>query len=157
VTGWDAREWLDGVREAVRVLEVEQQARKLRRESCLAISDPLAHDMPGFGSSDPMGRVDELVDDEAGYAERMQQLGVEVADCRAVVAGMHKAGMDDEAYAVDFHILYRLSWADVATAAHMSPATAQRRYGIACDLIQTVGLSRAKDGDFSPIQASTEM
>lgn len=157
MTGWDAREWLDGVREAVRVLEVEQQARKLRRESCLAISDPLAHDMPGFGSSDPMGRVDELVDDEAGYAERMQQLGVEVADCRAVVAGMHKAGMDDEAYAVDFHILYRLSWADVATAAHMSPATAQRRYGIACDLIQTVGLSRAKDGDFSPIQASTEM
>jgi hypothetical protein len=157
VTGWDAREWLDGVREAVRVLEVEQQARKLRRESCLAISDPLAHDMPGFGSSDPMGRVDELVDDEAGYAERMQQLGVEVADCRAVVAGLHRGGMDDEAYAVELHVLYRLSWADVATAAHMSPATAQRRYGIACDLIQTVGLSRAKDGDFSPIQASTEM
>jgi len=157
MNGWDAREWLDGVRDAVRLLEVERETQRLRREKCLTISDPLAHDGPGTGVSDPMGRVDVAVDAEAGYAERIEQLEGEVADCRAVVAGMHKAGMDDEAYAVDFHILYRLSWADVATAAHMSPATAQRRYGIACDLIQTVGLSRAKDGDFSPIQASTEM
>jgi hypothetical protein len=155
MTGWNAREWLDGVREAVRVLEVEQQARKLRRESCLAISDPLAHDMPGFGSSDPMGRVDELVDDEAGYAERMQQLGVEVADCRAVVAGLHKAGMDDEAYAVELHVLHRMSWPDAAESASQSVATIRRRYDVACDVLQTVGLSRAKAGDFSRIQAST--
>lgn len=157
MNGWDAREWLDSVREAVRLLEVERETQRLRREKCLTISDPLAHDGPRTGASDPMGRVDELVDDEAGYAERIEQLEGEVADCRAVVAGLHKAGMDDEAYAVDFHVLHRLSWADAAESVSQSVATIRRRYDVACDLMQTVGLSRAKDGDFSPIQASTEM
>jgi hypothetical protein len=151
--GWDAREWLDGVRDAVRLLEVEQTTRQLRHERCYAISDPLAHDGPGAGSSDPMGRVDVAVDAEAGYAERIEQLTGDIADCKAVVAGLHRGGMDDEAYMVELHVLQRLSWQDVAVTAHMSPATAQRRYYIAADLLQTVGLSCAKSGDFSRIDA----
>jgi hypothetical protein len=150
---WDAREWLDSVREAVRLLEVEQTTRQLRHERCYAISDPLAHEGPGMGSSDPMGRVDVVVDDEAGYAERIEQLTGDIADCKAVVAGFHKTGMDDEAYVVELHVLHRLSWPEVADAAHMSQATARRRYDIAADLLQTVGLSCAKSGDFSRIGA----
>jgi hypothetical protein len=153
--GWDAREWLDSVREAVRLLEVEQTTRQLRHERCYAISDPLAHDGPGAGSSDPMGRVDVAVDAEAGYAERIEQLTGDIADCRAVVAGLHKAGMDDEAYAVELHVLHRMSWPDAAESASQSVATIRRRYDVACDVLQTVGLSRAKAGDFSRIQAST--
>jgi hypothetical protein len=151
--GWDSREWLDSVREAVRLLDVEQTTRQLRREHCYAISDPLAHEGPGAGLSDPMARVDVVVDDEAGYSERIAQLEDEVADCKAVVAGLHRGGMDDEAYMVELHVLHRLSWPDVADSAHMSQATARRRYDIAADLLQTVGLSCAKSGDFSRIDA----
>ena len=153
--GWDAREWLDGVRDAVRLLEIEHTTRQLRHERCYAISDPLAHDGPGAGSFDPMGRVDVAVDAEEGYAERIEQLTGDIADCKAVVAGLHRGGMDDEAYVVELHVLQRLSWPDVADAAHMSQATARRRYDIAADLLQTVGLSCARCGDFSRIGATS--
>jgi hypothetical protein len=63
--------------------------------------------------------------------------------------------MDDEAYAVELHVLHRMSWPDAAESAHMSDKTIRRRYDIAADLLQTVGLPRAKAGDFSRIQAST--
>ena len=123
---WDAREWLDSVREAVRLLEVEQTTRQLRHERCYAISDPLAHEGPGMGSSDTPGRVDVAVAAEAGYAERIEQLTGDIADCEAVVAGPHRGGMDDEAYLVELHVLHRLSWQDVACPAPTSPAPALR-------------------------------
>ncbi len=143
---WDARRWLDDVREAVRLLAVEDRARELRRERCYSLSDPLGHEGPGAGVADPMGHVDVAVDAEAGYGERVDALGKEVADCRAVVSGLHRLGMDECAYAVEMRALHRLSWTDVAKTVHVSERTAHRLYDEAADWIQTVGLLRAKEG-----------
>lgn|GEM_PF-1178152 len=143
---WDARAWLEDVREAVRLLAVEDRARELRRERCYSLSDPLGHEGPGAGVTDPMGHVDVAVDAEAGYGERVDALWQEVADCRAVVSMLHRAVMDECAYVVDFRVLHRMGWGGVAKSAVMSEKTARRRYDEAADWIQEVGLPHAKNG-----------
>lgn len=152
-TRWSARTWLDEVREAVRLLNIEEAARHLRREQMFAISDPLGHEGAGAGVTNPMGKVDAALEAEAGYVERVAQLTCEIADCKMVVSGLHAAGKDDEAYIVELHVLHRLSWVEVARKGFTSVATARRRYEIACDLIQSVGLSRARVGDYGIISA----
>lgn len=153
-TTWDARAWLNEVREAVRMLQVERDVRSLRKESLYSIGDPLAHEHTRSGSiPDAMHKVDIAIDSEHEFDERMEDLRREVDSCERVVVGLHNAGMDDEAWAVELHVIYRMSWQGVARKMTQSSATVRRRYDVAVDVMETVGKARAVAGDLSLVKA----
>ena len=109
-----------------------------------------------------MSVVDTAIDAELDLREIVGAAQGEVDDCMRCIAGLHRFGKHDEAYAVQLRVLAkddrtgkRLSWSQVSSRMiGVSPRQARRYYDMAVDLMESVGPARAKSGDFSPVLAT---
>lgn len=97
---------------------------------------------------DKMGRIDELIDLEAGWRHRVESSQAALAEANAVFDGMCRVGAL-EAEAADFlRLVYVMGYskAGASRAMLMSKTTGMRRHDYGVSWLSMVGLAHAKAG-----------
>ena len=146
---FDAQAWLDSVRDAVMTLRRDEWRRMQLQASKTSLGGNFGGEVVSRTMNpDKMGKIDELIDLEAGWRHRVESSQRAVAEANAVLDGMCSVGAL-EAEAADvlrFVYVKGYSKAGAANAMLMSAATCRRRHDYGVAWLSEVGLAHAKAG-----------
>lgn len=149
VPSFDAEEWLSGVTAAACHVRSVESLLRARRQAVLtgqaAPSGPVVAHSPNV---DVMAGVDALVDREAGLADELSSSMAEVADARAVFAGMRSVGgrVSDAGTVLELVHADLVPIRSVAASLGISETTARRRRALGVDWLDANGKANAKCG-----------
>ena len=142
----DAREWLDSVTQAARLVRAEGDREAVMRNAALGLSRR-ADSMPS-GGRDAMALVDSIADLEATRKQRMASSAREVARAREVFDGMRLVGKleADAATVLEGVHVGLMGKSAVARSLGVSRSTVKRRYSYGLDWLDAHGMARAREG-----------
>lgn len=145
---FDAREWLRGVSDAIRTLQIERQWVEMQRERSLSLGTMFKEvNISTTPNVDKMGASDALVDYEMDV-ERSIHAKSEVREALDVFEGMRNVGPMEymAANVMQMRHVDLMGVADVARQMCVSRATVQRRYDYGIDWLSAHGIGHAKSG-----------
>lgn len=140
---FDAREWLDGVSAAARLIKAhEAHAAAVRSRAAIS---PQSYDaFVSATGGDTMAQIDAVLAREEGLGKAR----AEVADARRALSGMALVGsLEADAAAVLLMSHVELEGKkDIARMLGVSLSTVKRRYAYGVDWLDAHGLAHAKTG-----------
>lgn len=142
---FDAAEWLASVAEAARAIQRDAVMAEARRLAAQRLSAPTGI---GGGSADPMGPLDEAIDQDATRRQRLAHAYDELREAARVFEGLRSVGlMEQEAADVmELVSIGCMTIDEAAEALRTSPRTAKRRKRYGLEWLDAHGLAYAKAG-----------
>ena len=149
MVGFDAREWLQGIADAVAFVRDADRLAEERREVATAygatIKDVMVASTP---NQDVMAPIDNLIVAETANAKLVEQALADIAEARLVLAGMRAVGPNERTAADVLECRYVELWSLERVSALMmvSVSTVRRRVEYGIDWLDAHGLAHAKAG-----------
>lgn len=157
MAGFDAREWLAQVSEASALVRSEEALARARRDSLASVPHASSGVVVASGSvSDPMARVDALIDAESASATSLASARAEVETARRAFRAMrgHAGPVSEAGVVLELVHVDGMSVPTAAASLGMPRSTARRRYDLGVDWLDANGPAGVASGRASALVAA---
>lgn len=139
----DAREYFENVRDAAKCIKSIGE----RKDEMMEAMGPrgMTYDAHGQGMSDPMRRVDDLVDWERQQIEELGECRRQIEDAWQIVAGIEETFKDDAAQVVTRYSLWCEGWEQIAQEMGHKASECRLLFETTMDWCDYVGLARLRE------------
>lgn len=143
-----AREFFESARAAQRRIDGRLAAIRAMREREGVRAQSYEAIGRGSGASDPMRAVDSRIDMEARARAELVACEAEVADARAVCAGVRAANPSHPLWgdAIELHYIELMGWAEIGRYLGCTGEAVRRSAYAALDWVEMVGIAAAREG-----------